>query len=285
MKTKIIRFLYKYRAWPQAFISKIFPKPVLLKLSGFKMYVRLDDWAVGARIAVNRVYEKHVTQEMLRWLKPGVVLVDIGANIGYYSLLAATHLGETGKIIAFEPSKESCNLLKMSVKRNGFKNVAIYAKAIADIDGMVGFHMDDSNGIINKELSGASAYQVEAVKLEHILRAESHIDLIKMDVEGAEGLVLRGAENLMRTHHPIVFTEFNPPSIASTSNMTADDFLNRFRSMGYELHVIDKDKGASQRPQSNQEILNCYEAVKPSHIDLLAIPQKPKPDLSDRIAY
>ena len=158
MKTKIIRYLFKHRALPKSLLSKIFPNPVLLKLSSFKMYVRLDDWAIGARIAVNRVYEKHVTQEMLRWLKPGVVLVDIGANIGYYTLLAATHLGDTGKIIAFEPSEESCDLLKMSIEKNGFKNVAIYAKAVADINGVVGFRMDDSNGIINKEAPSTSTF-------------------------------------------------------------------------------------------------------------------------------
>lgn len=273
MKTRLARYLFTHRTLPKRIISRLFPRPILLNLNGVKMFIRLDDWAVGARIAINRVYEKHVTEEIRRFFRPGAVLVDVGANIGYYTLLAAPHLGAAGKIIAFEPSLDSCALLKMSLEKNGFKNVTIHAKAVADIQGIVGFNPDDSNGLINKENPNICAYQVEAVTLDDVLNGEERIDLIKMDVEGAEGLVLKGMEKLIQTHHPLIFTEFRPPALESRSGMNANEFLDRFRNAGYQIHVIHKNQGVNVQPQSNEEILACYEAARPSHLDLKVAPQ------------
>src|SRR5256885_3164883 len=102
----IARFFYTHRAVLKRFV--FIRRPILLRLADFKIYVRLDDWAVGARIAVRRTHEPHVTRVMLPLLRPGTVIVDIGANIGYYTLLAASRIGSTGKVIAFEPSLENC---------------------------------------------------------------------------------------------------------------------------------------------------------------------------------
>jgi FkbM family methyltransferase len=271
LKTKFARYLFNHRAGPKRLISALFPRPVLLKLDGYRMYVRLDDWAVGARIAVNRVHEKHVTGEISRYFKPGMVLVDVGANIGYYTLLAASLLDGTGQIHAFEPGAGNYNLLQMSVAKNGFKNIRLYPNAVADKIGVVGLNMDDSNGMITQAASAACAYQVQAVTLDHTLRDASRIDLLKIDVEGAEGLVLKGAEQLIARHHPVIFTEFFPPAIEFTSGMTGQQFLDRIRSHGYELYVIDKRNGASPQPSSNQEIMDRYEAGKPDHLDLKAV--------------
>jgi len=86
-------------------------RPVLLKLGDFRLYVRLDDWAIGGRIALKRSYEAHVTGVMRSLLRPGMVVVDIGADMGYYSLLAASRVGNSGKVMAFEPGTENAALL------------------------------------------------------------------------------------------------------------------------------------------------------------------------------
>jgi len=86
--TRLVRFIYSRRSLLKRFIPV--HRPVLLNLRDFKIYVRLDDWAVGARIAVKRRYESHVTAVIRDLLRPGMVFVDIGANIGYYTLLVQT---------------------------------------------------------------------------------------------------------------------------------------------------------------------------------------------------
>src|SRR3990172_3951145 len=104
--TRLSSFVFLHRA----LLKRLIPvrRPMLVKLKEFRIYVRLDDWAVGARIAVKRSYETHVTAAMRPLLQPGMVVVDVGANIGYYTLLAAARVGPGGKVIAFEPGSENC---------------------------------------------------------------------------------------------------------------------------------------------------------------------------------
>jgi FkbM family methyltransferase len=256
-------------------ISFLVRKPVLLNLRYFKIYVRLDDWAVGARIAIKRVYEKHVTEVMRTYLEPGWVVLDIGANIGYYTLLAASRVGPTGKIISFEPSADNCTLLQMSVQENGFGNVVLHTKAVADINGVVGYEggrFDDSNGGINRDNPTACSTQVHAVALDTFLGSEPRIDLIKMDIEGAEGFALKGMAKLLEHHHPVLFTEFSPNALQGVSGISPEDYLKELRRLGYELYVLHRGKGQDRLPQSDQEITRCYAECKSDHLDLVAIP-------------
>ena len=163
MLSRFIRSIYLHRHPLKRFI--FIRRPILLELSGFKLYVRLDDWAIGARIAIRRNYEPHVTASMIPFLQRGTVVVDIGANIGYYTLLAASRIGDKGKVIAFAPSSGNCMLLQKSVQANGFDNVVLHPYAVADLDGWVGLSMDDSNGTINRDDPLACMYQVQAVTL------------------------------------------------------------------------------------------------------------------------
>ena len=109
LRTRLAHFVYSHRSLIKHFI--LIRRPVLLKLADFKIYVRLDDMAVGAWIMAKHGYETHVTEVMCTFLKPGIVFVDIGANIGYYTLLAASRIGHEGKVIAFEPGNNNCTLL------------------------------------------------------------------------------------------------------------------------------------------------------------------------------
>lgn len=272
MKAKLSQTIFRYRRLPKRIIGTLVPKPVRISLDEFDIFVRLDDWAVGARIAIKRSYEAHVTQAIRPYLQPGTVFVDVGANIGYYTLLAASQLGPTGKILAFEPGRTNCELLQKSVAHNGFEIVQLFPNAVADVPRTVGLTMDDSNGVINAAAPSEGLELVTAVPLDEALADQERIDLIKMDIEGAEGLALRGATRLLQQHHPVLFTEFRPPAIANRSQMAGDEFLNRLREIGYELHVIDRANGPHPTPQSNAEIMACFEQVKPAHLDLVAIP-------------
>ncbi|MEZ4595202.1 MAG: FkbM family methyltransferase [Chloroflexota bacterium] len=271
MQTKLVQTIFRYRRLPKRIIRTLFPQPIRLRLDGFDIFVRLDDWAVGARIAVKRSYETHVTEAIRPYLQPGIVFVDVGANIGYYTLLAASRLGPTGKIFAFEPGSANCALLQKSVAHNGFGIVQLFPNAVADTTRTVGLRMDDSNGVIEATNPSEAMEMVTAVPLDEALADQPRIDVIKMDIEGAEGLALRGAIQLLRQHRPVLFTEFRPPSIASRSQMAGDTFLNQLREIGYELRVIHRQGGPHPTPQSNAEIMACFAQVSPTHLDLLAV--------------
>jgi FkbM family methyltransferase len=271
MLTKAVRLVYAQRAW----LKRLLPirRPVLLNLKQFKIYVRLDDWAIGARIAVKRSYEAHVTTVMWPCLKPGMTVLDIGANIGYYTLLMASRVGPAGKVIAFEPSRRNCDLLEMSLAINQFRNVAVHACAVADIDGFVGFDMDDSNGGITQGNPAESMYQVPAALLDTLLRIEPRIDLIKIDIEGAEGRALRGMESLLRLHRPIIFTEFSPAALQAISGVAPRQYLDMLWALEYGLFVIGRNQSRAPEPQTYEEIMQQFTHTASDHLDLVAYPK------------
>jgi len=241
-------------------------------LAGFSMLVRLDDWAVGARIAVRRRYEPHVSRAFEHLLRPGAVVVDVGANVGYYTLLAASRVGSTGQVFAFEPGSSSCRLIEQSAAMNEFRNVRVFECAASDAEGLVGYGMDDSNGRISHEDVATSAVQVRAVTLDRALADVRKVDVIKVDVEGAEARVLRGATELVRRDRPAIVSEFCPFGLRLASSVEPVDYLHLLRSLGYELRVIP-GSGALPPPQSDARILEQVGGDGPGdHVDLLATP-------------
>jgi FkbM family methyltransferase len=267
----LARFFYTHRAALQRFV--FIRRPILLTLADFKIYVRLDDWAIGARIAVRRTHEPHVTRVIRALLQPGTVMIDIGANIGYYTLLAASRIGSTGKIIAFEPNVANCTLLHKSLQANNFKNVALHNVAVAEAEGVVSLHISDSNGSIVPDHLLAHPYQVRTVILDHVLGDEPRIDLIKMDIEGAEGRALQGMHGVIQRCTPIIVTELHPAALQAVSHITPEEYLNALRALGYVLCVIDRTTGPHTTPQSNTQIMQAWTASKFDQIDLVAYPR------------
>lgn len=272
IKTRLVRFIFARRALLKHFIPT--RSPILIKLPDFKIYVRLDDWAVGLRIAIKRTYDPHITPVIRELLQPGMVMVDIGANIGYYTLLAASRVAREGKVIAFEPSSDNRALLSMSLQENLFGNVVLYPYAVADREGIVGFVVDDSNGAISPMDPSACPLQVQAVTLDTFLSNEPRIDIIKMDIEGAEYLALQGMRQLICHHRPIILTEFAPLSLKATSGITPEVYLNQLRDLGYELFILDAASGPSPTPQSNAQIMQNFPSpTEFAYLDLILYPK------------
>jgi len=266
----IARFFYTHRAALQRFV--FIRRPILLTLPDFNIYVRLDDWAIGARIAVRRTHEPHVTRVIRALLQPGTVMIDIGANIGYYTLLAAARIGSTGKVIAFEPNVDNCTLLHKSLQANNFANVVLHNVAVAEVEGVVSLHISDSNGSIVPDHLLARPYHVRTVRLDDVLRDETRIDLIKMDIEGAEGRALQGMHRVIQRCAPMIVTELHPAALQAVSHMTPEEYLNALRALGYGLCVIHRTTGPHATPQSNAQIMQAWAASQFDHVDLVAYP-------------
>ena len=201
-----------------------------------------------------------------------MVVVDVGANIGYYTLLAATIVGPTGKVIAFEPSVSNCTLVRKSLRANEVTWAKVHPYAVADEEGVVGFLMDDSNGVIGRGDLAAFPTRVEAITLDRFLEDEPRVEVIKMDIEGAEALALQGMENFVRRHMPIVFSEFAPRALQKTSGVAPREYLDRLRSLGYALSVISRSDASVSVPQSNDEIMEAHDRSGSDHVDLVARP-------------
>lgn len=152
--------------------------------------------------------EADVEQVFLDQLKPGDVVYDVGANVGWFSLLAARKVGPQGSVFAFEPSLANAFYLRMNAATNGFANVIPVPAAVGADDGWGRFSEESS---LEGHLSSDGESLVPLVSLDRWPETVGSAPpaLLKIDVEGAEGGVLRGMETLLRTAKPALIIELH----------------------------------------------------------------------------
>jgi FkbM family methyltransferase len=252
-------------------------EPRLVELEGFRMYASPSDWAVGQTILRDRAYEPHVTRAVRSVLRPGMVFVDVGANIGYFSLLSAAAVGPTGRVFAFEPSPRNCAMLHFSAAANGFRNIEIHPFAVFESAQLLVYDTQGSNGIVSDLTDDARilAYRevARACTLDGVLGVAGRVDAIKLDIEGAEYCALRGAQGVLRRHRPVLFTEFSPGGLRNVSKVSGTEYLQLLIDAGYALWVLRDDGQPIECSTDVDRVLRLCEARRASHIDLLARPR------------
>jgi len=147
------------------------------------------------------ISETRLVQALLR---PGMTFVDIGANIGYYTLVAARIVGETGVVHCFEPNRPMCLRLEENIHRNGLRNVVVHSEAVARFTGQVEFFAStwDANQGISSLVPGkgrGEMQRVPSVSYDDFVDGLGgrRVDLIKMDIEGAELLAIEGGRKAL----------------------------------------------------------------------------------------
>lgn len=253
--------------------------PMLVELPDFKMYVRLNDNFIGAVIAREKRYEPHVTRVLTGLLSAGQTFVDVGANVGYFSLLAASRVGAAGRVIAFEPNPANCDLLRRSIAANEFEGViALHSVAVAESRQTIHFSTAgvDSNGrVINPAEAAAEVVAlptVEAVALDEALDGVERVDVIKLDVEGAEARAWRGMQAVLARHRPTLLFEFSPTLLERTSEVDPAAFLEEV-SRQYDLFIITPEGATADKPDPVARIPEQHAASGLTHLDLLARPR------------
>jgi FkbM family methyltransferase len=195
--------------------------------------------------------EGATTQLFLQLVKPGMTVFDVGSNVGYYSLLAAKAVGRGGQVHAFEATPAVARRIGENVALNGLDNVTVNHSAVCDRVGEIEFRLqaDDSEGnsLVNYE-AGWGCVRVPAMTLDqYVVDHElAGVDVMKIDVEGAEEMVLAGATRLLsRPVPPLLILESNAAALraAGTSPETICSMLNSFgyRCLGIELLLPEPD--------------------------------------------
>lgn len=167
---------------------------------------------VGRPIALFGVYELAVTTLLTSYLRPADTFVDVGANLGYYTVLGGDAVGSAGRVVAFEPSKRIRSRLERNVALNGLSQVQVRGEAVADRDGTAKLvESDDKNndGLGYLDATSDTGTMVPCVRLDDSFE-DTPPALIKVDVEGGEAVVFAGAERLLaREDAPaIIFESF-----------------------------------------------------------------------------
>jgi FkbM family methyltransferase len=246
-----------------------YDKSLLLKLDGKKILVNPHDGAISPELIPTGSYEKHITNLFKNVIRPGDVVLDVGANIGYYTIIAAEIVGKQGRVYAFEPSPNNYLFLTKNVAINGFENVTTLRKAVSEKTGYAKLFYDDGNlgkhSFSSDNISGDGRFaNVATVSLDDMF-SNKKVDVIKIDIEGAEGLLVTGAKKLLRKKDLKVFLEFWPAgqrSIGTNPNKT----LTYLKDCGFKICLIDRRNGMLTTINSlNQIIEACEDEQRRGH--------------------
>jgi FkbM family methyltransferase len=216
---------------------------------GLPLEVKMSD-SVGFSIAAGGVFDPAVTEALHRLIDPGDLVVDAGANVGYLTSLAAVRAGGNGRVISFEPHPTVFGLLERNAARwrdtGGIENVELRQVALSDKKGqgtlLAGDTFEANMGLSALASEGApdagsdpNSFSVQLERLDEAVDAEK-VDLLKIDVEGHEADVLRGAERLLgeQAIRDIVFEDHD--QYPSEVTRIVED-------KGYELIAIANDLG------------------------------------------
>ena len=228
---------------------------------GLRIWVNLFDSYVARGVLENN-WEVDEVQFMLDRLAPGDVMVDAGANVGVYTLQAARAVGPAGKVYAFEPQADTFAMLSRSVGDNGFaERVVLDNCALGDRDGIAAIWRHHSS---NPGASFIAAELVEgagnatALKRLDAITFDRAVKLLKMDIEGYEPLLVKGAQRFLREHRPTIITEWFPRSMQNVAKSSSFDYFEMLVGLRYKVFLLD---GRSLAQEMTLESLPGLEAI------------------------
>lgn len=201
-------------------------------------------------------YEPELTIFLSR-LSPGDVVVDVGANLGIYTLLAAARVQPTGRIIALEPTPTTCRYLRQSVNLNSFENVSVIQAGLGAHRGIASLttHPDSSRNSLVTD--GRNRGGVTILPLDEVVEgaAVTKVTCLKIDVEGMEGAVLEGAARTLRLHRPWILVEMNAGA-AESAGLDPDSARRQLVTVGYRLEVLQYGRLVSSSNPSTAGVTN-----------------------------
>ena len=171
----------------------------------------------------------------------GCVMLDVGAHIGYFTLKASVRTGRGGRVVAFEPNPRTLEILRANVAASGAANVTIVPVACTDSETTLKFYDASAGGnsmvsSLSRSTAGLQAqeFTVRGRPIDNVIRelGIERVDLVKVDVEGAELYVLRGARETLQRYHPKIVIEVIPDHLAGM-HTTVDELFAFIKGMGY----------------------------------------------------
>ena len=243
-------------------------------IQGHKMFLYPKNSIITQMLSTFGVYESLETEVVKKLIKKGDVVLDIGANVGYYTLIFAKLVGEEGKVFAFEPDPDNFALLEKNVEVNCYRNVVLVQKAIANKTGVVRLYLCEDNKGNHRICDARDAREsiaVEAIRLDDYFEAYNEkIDFIKIDIEGAEQEALLGASSLLKRNKNIkIATEFCP-LLLGAFGVKSEEYLCLLTQYGFELYDMDEQK-YRMKPAIITELLETYTPEMGNLTNLLCV--------------
>tara|TARA_Y100001949_G_scaffold79296_1_gene67084 strand:- start:766 stop:1608 length:843 start_codon:yes stop_codon:yes gene_type:complete len=261
LKEKIINILLNSSLVRSKLIISIgriihsFSKSDFVEIEGRKMFTQNND---GLALSIFKIYEPNQTEIVKKYVHEGDIVVDIGAHVGYYTLLMAQLVGKNGKVYSFEPDPVNFQLLKKSVEINGFENVVLIQKAVSNITDKVKLFLGDNDSAINRiydaKLGDAKeSIDVESIRIDEYFKENDElVNFIKIDSEGSEVKIINGMKQfLSRNQELVMMTEFFPFLIKKSGD-EPNQYLKSLEKSGFSLYnILDKNEKTNKINSEN----------------------------------
>lgn len=241
-RIKIIKVILSYLVF--------FFRDSAITVDGFKMYICqyfkteiMDEY--GMDFLFSGKWEPYTSKLFINEITKGMTVVDVGANIGYFTLLGSSSLGDKGKVYAFEPDERNFDLLLKNIELNCFDNIIPVRRAVSNVTGESLLFLNRYSGwhsLVNAHGNFVSSVVVETVTLDdYFANSDSVIDVVKIDVEGAEISVIQGMRQQIEKNESIkIFIEFSPECI-NKSGFSTEEFWEQLLMLGFNyIYLIDE---------------------------------------------
>lgn len=216
-------------------------KRVLSRILGWpKIYLSTDDVGFAGHLMLDGFWEIWLTLFMSRFVKPGMTVVDVGANFGYYTLLFGEAVGSSGRVVAVEPVPSTARLLALSIELNGYTGFTALHEVALGRNPSGEAHMyvpphEPKNALVIPA-ARPDGVKVKSTNLDTLLKGFDRVDLIKIDAEGAELDIVSGMQAVVAEHQPAVVLEFNAHRYSD-----AEGFLSKLRTLFKRIRALRFD--------------------------------------------
>ncbi|MBM3437046.1 MAG: FkbM family methyltransferase, partial [Bacteroidetes bacterium] len=213
------------------------------EVDGHKMFLDSKD---SLFLSFYGFYEPFETDFVKKEVKKGDTVLDIGANIGYYTLIFAKLVGEKGRVFAFEPDPENFALLKKNVEVNSYHNIILINKAVSNKNGKTRLYLsEESKGdhrLYDCE-DGRNFVEVETVRMDDFLKEKANkIDFIKMDIQGAEGAALQGMQQILKNNRDLRITTEFCPDLLRGFGTKPEEFIQILKECDFLIYNINEEE-------------------------------------------
>lgn len=254
--------LAEVRSHQRAPVFQAGPDVIVTEVDRFLLGVPSQEWRLAAYYGLRGLPEPGMMRLFTRLVQPGMVVVDIGAHIGIYTLYALRQLSGHGRVYSFEPTPRTFSLLHDNVQVNGFLEsgmVRFDRRAVSDRAGAATFTAFAANSGHNTLFAGETRGEtltVETVTLDEALAHEPRVDVIKIDAEGGEPFILRGMARILDNNPEIrIFVEFGPEHLRR-AGMEPLQWLEELVAMGLRVQRVE-DLSGELLPLDREGAANC----------------------------
>ena len=246
-------------------------QPDQVELDGCTYQVHPRDFGVTLELHSTGDYEQGTRRCIFDVLQPGMTFIDIGAHVGLFAIPAGHRVGAEGRVFAFEPDPSNRQLLEANVESNGASNVTVVPMAVAECEDQMHLHCSPYNTGDHQlycSARGRRTVEVEVTRLDTFMDQHGGgVDLIKMDVQGAEAKVLQGMTELMDRNPGITLVVELSPWMLRDIGDDPLELLEDLATRGFDLSTMDESSGVLSPGSPHEVLQRCADG---SYLNVMA---------------